>query len=281
MMRRFEVFVRVTAATALAAMLCVGATAAATTLPNQVAADVGESYRLLTTTYYDTVDPQVLLAAASDALAAAARKRGATTPPPALHVAPAREATLDALENAIADSARSAHGAPSDFAYVAIAAMAKATNDRYTQFFTPAEFKAFNEALDPQRIGGIGVMIEPDPTSGFVRISYVLPSTPAERAGLRVGDVIVAVNGSPTKGLNVEGVSGLLRGKAGTVVAVGLRRSGEPLAVSITREDVQPPTVVFKMLPNGIGYVWIIAFGRATPAEFDTAIAHLNQMGAR
>ncbi|MGA8473816.1 MAG: hypothetical protein WB681_02005, partial [Candidatus Cybelea sp.] len=62
MMRRFEVFVRVTAATALAAMLCVGATAAATTLPNQVAADVGESYRLLTTTYYDTVDPQVLLA---------------------------------------------------------------------------------------------------------------------------------------------------------------------------------------------------------------------------
>jgi carboxyl-terminal processing protease len=281
MMRRFEVFVRVTAATALAAMLCVGATAAATTLPNQVAADVGESYRLLTTTYYDTVDPQVLLAAASDALAAAARKRGATTPPPALHVAPAREATLDALENAIADSARSAHGAPSDFAYVAIAAMAKATNDRYTQFFTPAEFKAFNEALDPQRIGGIGVMIEPDPTSGFVRISYVLPSTPAERAGLRVGDVIVAVNGSPTKGLNVEGVSGLLRGKAGTVVAVGLRRSGEPLAVSITREDVQPPTVVFKMLPNGIGYVWIIAFGRATPGEFDTAIARLNELGAK
>jgi carboxyl-terminal processing protease len=124
-------------------------------------------------------------------------------------------------------------------------------------------------------------MIEPDPTSGFVRISYVLPSTPAERAGLRVGDVIVAVNGSPTKGLNVEGVSGLLRGKAGTVVAVGLRRSGEPLAVSITREDVQPPTVVFKMLPNGIGYVWIIAFGRATPGEFDTAIARLNELGAK
>ena len=45
--------------------------------------------------------------------------------------------------------ARAAHAQPTDFAYAAIEAMAKATNDRYTQFFTPDEFKAFNEALDP------------------------------------------------------------------------------------------------------------------------------------
>ncbi len=177
--------------------------------------------------------------------------------------------------------AKAAHATPSDFAYAAIDAMAKATNDRYTQFFTPAEFKAFNEALDPQRIGGIGVMIEPDPLSGSVRISYVLPGTPAERAGLRVGDVIVTVNGTPTKGLNVEGVSGLLRGKPGTVVAVSLRRDGSPVAASITRDNVQPPTVIYKMLSDGIGYVWIIAFGRATPGEFDAAISRLNEQGAK
>ncbi len=280
MTQRTKLFARA-AAGALTAILCMAAAPAQTALPNQVAADVGESYRLLTTTHYDAVDPQTLLAAASDALAGAARKRGATITPPALRVESERDATLSSLDAAIVASARAAHAAPSDFAYAAIDAMAKATNDRYTQFFTPAEFKAFNDALDPQRIGGIGVMIEPDQASGSVRISYVLPGTPAERAGLRVGDVIVAVNDTPTKGLNVEGVSGLLRGKAGTVVAVSLRRTEGPSSVSITRENVQPPTVVFKMLPGGIAYLWIIAFGRATPAEFDTAIARLHQMGAK
>ncbi len=274
-------FVRAAAASALAAILCAGATPAATALSYQVAGDVGESYRLLTTTYYDAVDPQILLAAASDALASAARKHGATITPPALRVQSQRDATLDALDDAIVASAKAAHATPSDFAYAAIDAMAKATNDRYTQFFTPAEFKAFNEALDPQRIGGIGVMIEPDPLSGSVRISYVLPGTPAERAGLHVGDVILAVNGTPTKGLNVEGVSGLLRGKPGTVVAVSLRRDGSPVAASITRDNVQPPTVIYKMLSDGIGYVWIIAFGRATPGEFDAAISRLNEQGAK
>ncbi len=282
MMTSPKLFVRAAVASILGAILCAGATPAATALSYQVAADVGESYRLLTTTYYDAVDPQVLLAAASDALASAARKHGATITPPALRVEAEGEATLDALDQAIVATAKSAHAMPSDFAYAAIDAMAKATNDRYTQFFTPAEFKAFNDALDPQRIGGIGVMIEPDALSGSVRISYVLPGTPAERAGLHVGDVVTAVNGTATKGLNVEGVSGLLRGKPGTVVAVNLQRDGSPMAaISITRDNVQPPTVVYKMLPDGIGYLWIIAFGRATPTEFDDAITRLNDQGAK
>lgn len=274
-------FVRTVAAGALLALVCSTASPAATTLPFQIAADVGESYRLLTTTYYDTVDPQALLAAASDALAAAARKHGATITPPPLRVEPDRDATLSELNDAISKAAVAAHAAPSDFAYAAIQGMARATNDRYTQFFTPAEFKAFNEALDPQRIGGIGVMIEPDPAGGFIRISYVLPGTPAERAGIRVGDVITAVGASSTKGLSVEAASGLLRGKAGTVVSLAVRRSGAASTVSITREDVQPPTVIFKMISDRIGYVWVLAFGRGTPGEFDTAISRLNAQGAR
>jgi carboxyl-terminal processing protease len=276
-MRNFSRLGRVTIAGALA-ICCIGATPV---LPSQVAGDVAESYRLLTTTYYDPVDPQTLLAAASDALAGAARKRGVTIPAPALRVVPDRDTTLAQLDGAIAASAHAAHGAPNDFAYAAIDAMAKAVNDRYTQFFTPAEFHAFNEALDPKRIGGIGVMIQPDPGSGGVRISYVLPGTPAERVGLRVGDVVTAVDGKPTKGLAVDGVSGLLRGKPGTVVSVSVLRTGVASVLSITRDDVQPPTVIFKMLSEGIGYVWVIAFGRGTPREFDTAIARLESLGAK
>lgn len=265
----------------LLALVLLGAVSGPPPLPVQVAGDVAQSYRLLTTTHYEPVAGQTLLAAAADALASEAHKRGVTIAPPALHVQSDSDSTLTLLDDAIVKAANSAHSSPNAFAYVAIKAMAQATNDRYTQFFTPEEFRQFNEALDPKAIGGIGVMIEPDPASGAVRVSYVLPSSPAERAGVQVGDAIVAVNGTPTKGRGVEGVSSLLRGNAGTVVSVSLQRAGVASALSITREDVQPPTVVYKLLPGNIGYVWVLAFGRATPGEFDTAVARLNGLGAK
>jgi carboxyl-terminal processing protease len=269
------------AALCMGALVWFGAAPAGEVLPYQVAGDVAESYRLLTTTYYEPVDSNVLLAAAHDALAQTARKHGVALASPALHAASDRDATVAELDGAIAAAARSAQAAPNDFAYAVINGMAKAVNDRYTQFFTPTEFKAFNEALDPVRIGGIGVMIEPDAASGYVKVTYVLPATPAERAGLAVGDLITAVNATPTKGLAVDGVSSLLRGKAGTAVGVTVSRSNATSVVSITRENVQPPTVIYRMLGNGIGYVWVMAFGRATPTEFDTAIARLNEQGAK
>ncbi|HZV76518.1 MAG TPA: S41 family peptidase [Candidatus Babeliales bacterium] len=281
MISPFPFFGRAAGVAVLVTAFCLGATPNDAALPYQVSGDVAESFQLLTTTYYDQVDPKVLLAAAADALADTAHKHGVTIAPPPLHLEGDRDATMAELDEAIVQAASDAHVAPSEFAYAAIDAMAKATNDRYTQFFTPDEFRAFNEALDPKRIGGIGVMIEPDVPSGCVRITYVLPGTPAERAGLQIGDVVTAVDGSPTKGLGVDAVSGRLRGKAGTVVAVTVDRSQRPATLSITREDVQPPTVIFKMLSDGIGYVWVMAFGRATPAEFDTAIARLNELGAK
>lgn len=265
----------------LLALIFLGATSAPSPLSFQVSGDVAQSYRLLSTTHYEPVAGQTLLAAAADALSTEAHKRGVTFAAPSLKVQGNNAATLSELDGAIVSAANAAHASPNDFAYAAIKGMAQATNDRYTQFFTPDEFREFNEALDPKAIGGIGVMIEPDAASGQVRISYVLPSTPAERARVQVGDIITAVNGTATKGRGVEGVSSMLRGQSGTAVSVSLQRTGNPSTLSITREDVQPPTVVYKLLAGNIGYVWVIAFGRATPNEFDTAIARLNSLGAK
>jgi len=269
------------AALVVCAFLCLGA--APDALPGPVAADVHESYRLLTGTYYETVDPQAILAAASDALAEAAHKHGVSIVPPVVKVEPDNDTTMAELDSAIVSSAEAAHVQPGEFAYVAIDAMAHAVGDRYTQFFTPEEFRAFNDALDPERISGIGVMIAPDDASGSVRILYVVPGTPADRSGLHVGDVLLAIDGTTTHGLTVESASKLLRGKAGTIVALNVQRPGEPSAteLSIKREEVQPPTVVFRMLSGDIGYVRVIAFGKATPSEFDTAIARVKDQGAR
>lgn len=263
-------------------LLCLGA-APASPLPGPVAADVHESYRLLTSSFYDPVDPQTLLAAASDALVAAARKHGTTIEAPVLRPQALNDETMSELDAAIASAADSAHVPATEFAYAAIQGMAKAVGDRYTQFFTPEEFRAFNDALDPEKISGIGVMIAADEASGTVHVTYVVPGTPAERAGLRVGDMLLAIDGTSVKGMTVDNASRLLRGRSGTLVAVNVQRQGEPQAIafSIKREEVQPPTVVFRMLPGDVGYVWVMAFGKGTPTEFDTAISRLKDQGAR
>ncbi|MBV8372216.1 MAG: S41 family peptidase [Candidatus Eremiobacteraeota bacterium] len=267
---------------ALVVLIVCLAAAPASALSPQLAADVQQSYRLLISSAYRPVTPQVLLAAASDALADEARKQGVTITPPVLHAQADVEATVSDLDAAIAATAAASHGAATDFAYAAIAAMTRSVGDRYTQFFTPDEFKQFNEALDPERISGIGVMIEPDATTGDIRLTYVVPGTPADRAGLRVGDVLTAIDSTPTKGMSVDAASKLLRGRPGTVVAVSVMRSGSAdVAYTIRREQVQPPTVVFKMLPGGIGYVYVMAFGKATPGEFDTAIERLKDQDAK
>ncbi len=255
---------------------------AAQPLPAQLTVDVNESYRLLRTTYFSPVSEQAIVDGARRALADLAKKHNVKIAVPDLHAGSNDDATTDSLDGAIAQLADEAHVAPTEFAYAAIDGMAKAVGDKYTAFFTPDEFKRFNDALDPERISGIGVLVEADKASGLMRLAYVIPGTPADRAGLHQGDVIASIDGTETKGLTTENASRLLRGKPGTSVRVGVQQSpAEVREVVITRSEVQPPTVVFRMLPDDIGYIDVLAFGRATPSEFDLALNRVKDAGAR
>jgi carboxyl-terminal processing protease len=273
-------FVRRSALVALSA--CLLAAAQAPALPAPVAGDVRLSYTLLTSTAYRSVDPQAVLAAASDALVDEAKKHGVTIDPPALRVDSDPAQTVAALDDAIASAADAAHASSTDFAYSAIRAMAGSLGDRYTQFFTPDELKKFNDALDPERISGIGVMIGIDAPTTLINLTYVVPGTPADKAGLQVGDILTSIGSTSTKGMTIENASKLLRGKtASTVVVHVIRNGGADTPYPIVRAEVQPPTVVFRMLPGDIGYVYVMAFGKATPSEFDTAVARLKTQGAK
>jgi carboxyl-terminal processing protease len=272
--------VRRSAAVALA-VFCLAA-ADAPALPVRVAGDVQLSYTLLTSTAYRTVDPQALLAAAADALVDEAKKHGQTIQPPELKVESDSSATVGALDRAIASAADDAHASSTDFAYAAIRAMANTMDDRYTQFFTPDEIKRFDQALDPDPISGIGVMIGVDPATSQINLTYVVPGTPADKAGLQAGDLLTSIAGTPTKGMTIPNASNLLRGKTGSTVVVRVvRDGGTEKPYPIERAAVQPPTVVFRMLPGDIGYVYVMAFGKATPSEFDTAVARLKAQGAK
>src|SRR5579875_1255596 len=104
------------AALCIAALFCLGAAPASSALPEQTAGDVAESYRLLSETAFNPVDPQTLLTAASEALSEQARKRGVTLAAPALHVQGDGDATVSQLEDAIVTTAQATHADASDLA---------------------------------------------------------------------------------------------------------------------------------------------------------------------
>lgn len=266
---------------ALIASIC-GITIAQAMTPSSATLDMHESYALLTSTYYSKVNPQLLLDGARDALNVDLRKHHRSTRVPVLRATNNADANVALLDEAVARVQRQTHETPTAVIYGAIAGMAKSLGDRYTVFFTPEELRMFDSALDPAKISGIGVLIQPDDVTKYIRAFYVVPGTPAEGAGIVSGDTFLAVDGVSTKGLKTEDASKLLRGKAGSVVHVTVQHDqNPPRIVSITRAAVEPPTVIYKMLPQNIGYIYILAFGRETTDQFNVALDRLQRGGAR
>jgi carboxyl-terminal processing protease len=248
----------------------------------QPSEDLSQSYELLSTTSYSKVDSQKLLDGARAALAEHLRKKGVRIGVPSMHDAGSSQANVMQIANAIARVENATHDSNTALTYEAIDGMARALGDKYTAFFTPEQFRDFNRALDPDKISGIGVLLAADDSTKYVRAYYVVPGTPAEKAGLQSGDVFRAIDGVSLRGATTEQVQKLLRGAAGTPVKIDAQRAGKSLGVlSITRSEVQPPTVIYKLLPQQIGYIAVFAFGRETPDEFSLALERLQKSNVR
>lgn len=244
--------------------------------------DLRQSYELLATTYYSKVDAQQLLDGARQALLNDATKHHVHVTIPQFHDTGSAETNVNQVLAAIARLQPQMHLPQTQLTYDAINGMANALHDRYTAFFTPEEYRQFNAALDPEKISGIGVIVRADESSKYIQAEYVVPGTPAEKAGLQTGDLFTSVDGKSLKGATADQASALLRGKPGTLVHLQAMRNGKLLAaLAITRSEVQPPTVIYKMLPQNVGYIYILAFGRETPDEFAVALDRLQKDNVR
>ncbi len=244
--------------------------------------DLRQSYQLLATTFYSKVDAQRLLDGARQALIADASKHGVHITLPSLHDTGSPDGNVDQVLSTITRVAPQMHLSQTQLTYDAINGMARSLDDRWTTFFTPEEYRQFNSELDPEKISGIGVIVRADDASKYIQAEYVVPGTPAEKAGVQTGDLFTNVDGKSLKGMTADDASTLLRGKPGTVVHLQVQRDGKALAaIGITRSEVQPPTVIYKMLPQHVGYIYIIAFGRDTPDEFALALDRLQKDNVR
>ncbi|UKI41314.1 MAG: PDZ domain-containing protein [Candidatus Melainabacteria bacterium] len=149
-------------------------------------------------------------------------------------------------------------------AYVAINTMLASLNDQYSRFMSEDEFKSQNEEIDA-KITGIGVTISS--ISGKIVILDVLKNTPANKAGIKSGDILTKVNGKDVHGLDLSDVSKLIRRSIGSVVGVEFLRDKKKISYNIQRREIEIQSVESEMMNNGIGYIKISSFIGVNVAE--------------
>ncbi|MGE0132158.1 MAG: S41 family peptidase [Blastocatellales bacterium] len=154
------------------------------------------------------------------------------------------------------------------------------TLDPHSGFYGRREF---SEMQDEQssRFYGIGVTI--NQRNGRIYVLGVSQGMPAERAGLRYGDAIIAVDGHSTKDWTQSDALKYVRGERGTDVSITVERAGDPrpVTVKITRDEVPFPSVrnVFMLRP-GVGYIGLTGgFNQETTEELRGAISQLKSQG--
>lgn len=146
--------------------------------------------------------------------------------------------------------------------------------DPHTVWLDPAAVQRFHED-GAGRFAGVG--LEVAERDGRLVVVAPLPGTPAEAAGLRSGDHIVSVDGTPTRRLGLEGVISHLRGTEGTPVVIEVDRVGTArMKLSLKRAHITVNPVEFQTLEGGVGYIRLRIFQRDTAERLDAALAALG-----
>ncbi len=157
-----------------------------------------------------------------------------------------------------------------DDAKVAIDTMIASLDEPYTRFMNKKDFEDLTTSIT-SKIYGIGVNIYSN--SGKIEVFNVIPSTPADFAQVKQGDIITAVDGKDTNGMNISDVAALVRGPENSVVELTLLRNGKKLTKKIKRKEIKIKNVKSSVIDNHIGYIQIISFmGGTTPSEFVEAL---------
>ena len=150
--------------------------------------------------------------------------------------------------------------------------------DPHSTYLDAEAFKELQVGTQGE-FGGLGIEVGME--DGFVKVIAPIEDTPAARAGLKTGDLIVKIDDTAVKGLTLNDAVKKLRGKPKTQVTLTIARKGmtKPLVVTLTREIIKVQSVKFKMIEPGYGYIRITQFQENTTEALANALHQLYKNG--
>ena len=170
----------------------------------------------------------------------------------------------------------------------AIRGMIDSLGDPYSQYLSPDQYQSNLQGISGE-FEGIGAELATQASDGTASCATLGPScrlvivapidgSPAEKAGLRAGDLVLATDGVSLDGLTVDAARARIRGPKGTVLSLSVLRGGAgPFDLKITRDVVQEPEIASRVLDGSVGYIRLMGFSDRSAAELTTALqAHVE-----
>ena len=161
----------------------------------------------------------------------------------------------------------------------AASGMVDATGDEWSYYLSADEVAAYEESMANAYVG-VGITITEDAEAGGMRVEEVVSGGPAEEAGIRVGDLLLAVEGEDVLTLGIDGTRNLVRSEEGTHVNMHFSRNGTEYDVSVERRSIETPVVTGELLDENIGYIKIDNFDERSAAETIAFVKDLLGQGA-
>ncbi|MFN2308721.1 MAG: S41 family peptidase [Gammaproteobacteria bacterium] len=150
--------------------------------------------------------------------------------------------------------------------------------DPHSAYLDQEQFKELQVGTSGE-FGGLGIEVGME--DGFVKVIAPIDDTPAQRAGVQSGDLIIRLDDTPVKGMALSDAVKLMRGKPGSDIVLTIVREGQekPLRLTITRAVIKVKSVRQRMLEEGFGYVRISQFQATTADNLVDAVAALKKEG--
>lgn len=147
--------------------------------------------------------------------------------------------------------------------------------DPHSSYLDPKSFNELQESTSGEFAGlGLEVGLE----DGFIKVVSPIDDTPAAKAGIEAGDLIIKIDGKPTKGVSLTEAVDQMRGKAGSQIVLTLvRDGGRPFDVTLTRAIIKVNSVKSQFLDSGYGYIRVTQFQLNTGNEVGKALAKLRK----
>lgn len=155
-------------------------------------------------------------------------------------------------------------------------------DDPYSVYYDEENTKKLIESTSGE-YEGIGTLLSQNRETGLITLGRVYEGSPAEKAGLKTGDILYKVAGKDVSGRELDDIVSEVKGEHGTDVEITVLRgeTAEEITATVTREKIEYPTVQYRMLDESLGYLQILEFDSVTYKQYTEAFEALKAQGMK